>query len=333
MGKTVIIHASNDDPHAKSVANKLIEIGTRAIILAREECFDAWEIACHDNDVVITTHDVVMRCGNIQSVFWRRDFIVEPEWVRCQTFSTQVTKFLAEQRSIHVESTFKRLIKNIPCVNDISANRTSGSKTLQHFVGRQCGLRVPATYIGSDPREADMFVRHLWNTGRRCCTKNIESTHLEIEGLKHARFTRMFLEENLPDLQGLSACPMIFQEYVEKKYEYRVTVVGQEVYACRIDSQIAGGDTAIDWRHYEIPKTPHFAAVLDNKLQNNLVNLVRNLGLTYGAIDLVENPEGEFFFLEINSMGQWLWIEDLTDLPISNAIARHLANPNLINGQ
>lgn len=186
--------------------------------------------------------------------------------------------------------------------------------------------------MGSDPAQAEHFVRGLWESGRRCCTKNIESSYVEIGGVKNARLTRLFREDDLGDLQGLAACPMIFQEYIEKKYEYRVTVVGQEVYACRIDSQAAGGETAIDWRNYNIPSTPHFAADLERRLQGQLVQLVQNLDLTYGALDLIENPDGEFFFLEVNSMGQWLWIEDLTELPISMAIARHLADPTLIRG-
>jgi len=191
-------------------------------------------------------------------------------------------------------------------------------------------LAVPPTYMGGDPQRAEVFARSLWDGGRRCCTKNIESSHVEIDGVKHARLTRLFLEDDLPGLQGLPACPMIFQEYIEKKYEYRVTVVGREVYACRIDSQAAGGETAIDWRRYNIPTTPHFVADLDQELQAKLVRLVHDLGLTFGAVDLVENPDGEFFFLEVNGMGQWLWIEDLTELPISMAVARHLADPRLI---
>lgn len=95
-------------------------------------------------------------------------------------------------------------------------------------------------------------------------------------------------------------------------------------------SRAAGGETAVDWRNYNIPSTPHYADTLGTTLNGKLVQLVERLGLTYGAIDLVENPQGEFFFLEINSMGQWLWIEDLTELPISMSIARHLASPQLI---
>jgi hypothetical protein len=34
-----------------------------------------------------------------------------------------------------------------------------------------------------------------------------------------------------------------------------------------------------------------------------------------------------YVFLETNPFGQWLWIEDLTGLPITKAIAGYLAAP------
>lgn len=329
--RVVLIHASGDDVHARAVEKRLQELAVGVHVLIREACFKDWNIACEDDTVVVETAEGDRYLSdNIRAVCWRKDYIVEPSWMAWEGLTPPVAEFLADQRAIHVESTFKRLARSTPFLNDINANRSCSSKPTQHHVARRCGLSVPATYFGSDPVQAERFVRELWRTGRRCCTKNIESTHVEIDGVKHARLTRLFLEEHLSELPGLAVCPMIFQEYVEKRYEYRVTVVGQEVYACRIDSQSAGGETAIDWRHYNIPSTPHFAAELDRGLQDRLIKLVHELGLTYGAVDLVENPDGEFFFLEVNSMGQWLWIEDLTELPISMAIARHLADPHLI---
>ena len=37
--------------------------------------------------------------------------------------------------------------------------------------------------------------------------------------------------------------------------------------------------------------------------------LMRELGLVFGCIDLIVTPEGEHVFLEINEMGQFLWVE------------------------
>ena len=47
---------------------------------------------------------------------------------------------------------------------------------------------------------------------------------------------------------------------------------------------------------------------------------MQSLRLTFGAIDLIETPSGEYVFLEVNPNGQWLWIDDLLQLGISDAI-------------
>lgn len=330
MVPTVVIHTCEDDAHASEVAKHLYAHGAKACLLHRETCFDEWCISCRNDDVLIKTKDGSYGLTDISSVFIRRDYFTEPAWVKCSDLDEGIRDFIADQRAIHVDSAFKRLQKSLPFINSVDSNRASSSKALQHNIARSNGMRVPETYIGSDPEQARVFVEGLWQTGRRCCSKNMESSHALIDGVKHARLTHLLNEDEVESFEDLSICPMIFQEYIEKKYEYRVTVVGNDVFACCIDSQSAGGVTAVDWRHYNIPSTPHFASTLEDDLKASLIKIVHDLGLTYGAIDLVENPNGEFFFLEVNSMGQWLWIEELTELPISSSIARHLLDPGLI---
>ena len=48
-------------------------------------------------------------------------------------------------------------------------------------------------------------------------------------------------------------------------------------------------------------------------------------GLTFGAIDLILTPDGEYVFLEVNINGQWAYLEDMLALPISD---RHLGSPS-----
>jgi hypothetical protein len=57
------------------------------------------------------------------------------------------------------------------------------------------------------------------------------------------------------------------------------------------------------------------------RIEYLLITLTRELGLSFAAIDLVLNQEGKYFFLEVNPSGQWLWVEDKTGLPISDAVA------------
>jgi glutathione synthase/RimK-type ligase-like ATP-grasp enzyme len=51
------------------------------------------------------------------------------------------------------------------------------------------------------------------------------------------------------------------------------------------------------------------------------------LGLVYGAIDMRRTPDGEYVFLEVNTAGEFLFIEDRTGQPISSAVAKWLARP------
>ena len=57
---------------------------------------------------------------------------------------------------------------------------------------------------------------------------------------------------------------------------------------------------------------------------DRLKELMRLLGLTFGGIDLVLTPDGDYVFLEVNPSGQWLWLDDKLTLGISDAIASWL---------
>ncbi len=54
---------------------------------------------------------------------------------------------------------------------------------------------------------------------------------------------------------------------------------------------------------------------------------MRRSGLVFGAFDLVLDHSGEIWFLEVNPQGQWLWVEDLTGMPITSAVADWLSQP------
>ena len=114
--------------------------------------------------------------------------------------------------------------------------------------------------------------------------------------------------------------PLVIQEYVPKSLEVRATVVGSQVFAAAIHSQ-QSQRARHDWRHYDFDKTPHEAHTLPEGVSSLCIQLVQSLSLNFGAIDLVLTPDGRYVFLEINPSGQWLWIEELTDLPIGDAIA------------
>jgi glutathione synthase/RimK-type ligase-like ATP-grasp enzyme len=63
---------------------------------------------------------------------------------------------------------------------------------------------------------------------------------------------------------------------------------------------------------------------LDPKLINNCMAFLKEMDLNFGCFDFIVNENDEVFFLECNSNGQWLWIEEDTKMDISGAIAEWL---------
>jgi hypothetical protein len=56
-------------------------------------------------------------------------------------------------------------------------------------------------------------------------------------------------------------------------------------------------------------------------MEDACIRLVKQLGLEFGAIDLILRPDGEYVFLEINPNGQWLWLEPASGLPFTDTLA------------
>jgi glutathione synthase/RimK-type ligase-like ATP-grasp enzyme len=63
---------------------------------------------------------------------------------------------------------------------------------------------------------------------------------------------------------------------------------------------------------------------LPRALEGALLELMRRLGLVYGAIDLRRRADGEYLFFEVNPAGQWLFVEQRTGQPIADAVAAEL---------
>jgi len=206
-------------------------------------------------------------------------------------------------------------------VNHPHANRLARHKLLQLRLARAEGLRVPETTVSADPEEIRARFRG-WG-GRMVAKLAGGQLPLTADVEAYAIYTTRVEAGDLADDAALAACPAMYQEEIGKAHELRVTVVGDEVLACRIDSP--GVEAArVDWRAAGRDAVPHSAVELDAALADRCRALTRRLGLRMAGLDLIVTPEGEPVFLELNAAGQWAWIEEATGLPIAAAIAGEL---------
>jgi MvdD-like protein with pre-ATP grasp domain len=189
-------------------------------------------------------------------------------------------------------------------------------KLHQLIEARALGFISPPTLVTTDPEEfLDFYCAHDGNV----ITKVLEQLGAYQGDGDFGRFTDLVSTRDIGYAQSVRLCPVIVQAYCEKALELRVTVVGQQVFAAEIHSQ-QSNRARLDWRRYHMRATPHGVHRLPDAIAERCVALVGQLGLCYGAIDLILDPDGCYVFLEINPDGQYLWIEQATGLPISDAL-------------
>jgi glutathione synthase/RimK-type ligase-like ATP-grasp enzyme len=121
-----------------------------------------------------------------------------------------------------------------------------------------------------------------------------------------------------------SPYPGIWQPHLPKKREWRITFVGDQTF----DTAIYMTEEAKnDWRqHQGDQKAVQFKAEpFPAKLKERCREYLRRYKLRFGVLEFIETPEGEIIFLELNTNGQYGWLEDRLGFPISSAIASELA--------
>ena len=157
----------------------------------------------------------------------------------------------------------------------------------------------------------------------RLVTKTVCALRTWRDGEEYTAFTHTVRRRDAAKYRAIRYAPIIVQEYVPKRLELRITVVGSSVFAAAIHSQTSPL-TRNDWRRECDPDRcySYYARyVLPAHVEELCVRLVETLGLCYGAIDMVLTPDDEYIFLEINPNGQWAFIQQATGLPIGEAIA------------
>ncbi len=206
-------------------------------------------------------------------------------------------------------------------LNHPYANRLARHKPLQLALAVREGLSVPETRISDDPEEIRALHRR-W--GGRMVAKLVGGQIVApTVDEQYVIYTTLVEQDDLCSDAALAACPAVYQRCVEKAFDLRVTVVGDRLFACRIDSQDDEQGT-VDWRQVGAGALPIRPCELDTDTTERCLSLMRRLGLELAGLDLIVTPKGETVFLEVNAAGQWLWVQEATGMPIASAIADQL---------
>ncbi|MBD2561963.1 MULTISPECIES: ATP-grasp domain-containing protein [Nostoc] len=220
----------------------------------------------------------------------------------------------AWQHAIAVDDTLMSWSEMTPAfvVNRPSAMAANGSKPYQLEQIRSLGFKVPETLVTTDPEA----VRSFWELHGDIIYKSISGIRSKVSrvGVEH-----------LERLDNVSWCPTQFQQYIPGR-DYRVHVVGKEIFASEVISQ------ADDYRYAaeNDESTEIRACHLPEEVEQQCRVLAKAINLPLCGIDLRRTPGGDWYCFEVNPSPGFTYYQQFTGQPISTAIANLLAGKNRI---
>jgi ATP-grasp ribosomal peptide maturase len=313
--KTVLVLTQQLDFHADLVIHELNRRGVnlvrfdtsdfprRSTLIARSRS-GSW-------DGTIVLRDRSIHFDQISSIWYRRPtpFELDP------TLTPAGQQFASAEARMALGG----ILRSIDClwVNHPEKMVTADYKPFQLTVAGDCRLEIPASLITNDPDAViDFFERcHAQMIYKTLSGGLIVSESGDVVSIYTSRVTR---DDLLKESQRVRHTACLFQELVPKQLELRITVVGNHVFPAEISYQHAKR-AAVDFRtayqdlRYGIHQLPE-------AIRQKCLALVQKLGLAFAAIDMIVTPDGRYVFLELNSNGQWGWIQNATGLPICETL-------------
>ena len=210
-----------------------------------------------------------------------------------------------------------RVFREAQWMNAPEATYLAESKPYQLCLAAKCGFKVPDTLVTNNAAHIHaafpeaLVIKSLdtvlLRNGEDCLfTYTTEASGVELT------------EEEM------IAAPLLAQTILEAKTDIRVIVIGDEIFAVRILARGCG--IRGDWRVVPKENLEYQDVVLDDDTTRACLRITEELGLSFGAIDLIETPQG-IYFIEINPTGEWGWLST-AERRIDRAIAGWLGRPS-----
>lgn len=206
---------------------------------------------------------------------------------------------------------FENFFSHVPeqrWMNHPSVNAAASHKLQQLTVAADLGFRIPDTLVTQD---RDEFLKFFRKHGEQVIVKPLSTGYIERPADQNDSliYTNRVSRERFPTLENLSLCPTLFQQFIRKDCDVRITVVDGEVHAVKLFGRENDGTQRCDIRRYNMADVKYERTQLPSDIQSAVLRMMKNYRLRFGALDMAIDLDGHWYFFEINPNGQWAWLD------------------------
>lgn len=308
MTRIPIVYGLRQDPHLQSASAALKRRGVD-LWFYDPSLPGAASLACDGTakDIrldVVSADGLSVRTVNPKDAFvWVRNKAI---FANIRSFATQINRLKVNERGALIRGIIEA--ECLPHMNPVWDGRRQEDKVVQLLTAQRLGIRIPPTLVSSDKATIATFVA----AHGACIAKPLQTGWIPEakDGSPHQVFTPFPVHlaqiEARPEID-FALAPVIYQPYVNKAYELRIVCSLSGAVCYRIDPP-ATDQGRLDWR-LVIDDCKNTLVPMPPDLEESLTRYLKATRLVYGVFDVVCDQQGDLFFLECNTDGQWAWLE------------------------
>ena len=310
MTTSIGIFSLKNDLHALAIQHRLSHsFGAECHIVETNDLASAgsltWRAGSGSGRHVLRSRDgVLFDTEDLDLVWWRRASY--PQVDLPEAIDEQTGRLISNEWKYALVGMLSASFDGV-WVNNPGCARAAENKLIQLRAAERAGLRVPQTLISQDPIDVRGFCREYEG---RVIVK-------AVRGLTQVPLLTAPIDVADLDDESIRLCPAIYQECIPGDRHLRLCCFGDEIIAVALESE------ALDWRP-NLHGVPFYRFELEKRLQDQLREVLRSLGLLMGIMDAKLTPDGELVWLEVNPQGQFLFLEGLSGLDLTTPFCEFL---------
>ena len=187
---------------------------------------------------------------------------------------------------------------------------------------KKLGFNIPPTIVSVDSNLLKKFTDKF----ESCISKSIQDL-MGIAVNDLYAYTGKTIRVNKKEINPKGHWYSLFQKEIIKKYEIRVFYFLNKIYAMAIFSQM-DEKSSLDFREVDA-NGKHPNRMVPFSLPNNITlkirKLMKTLKLESGSLDFIVTNDNEYYFLEVNPVGQFNFLSEICNYHIEKNIAKMIS--------
>lgn len=329
----VLLLGSKDDAFTSYVAEWLSYLNQDYIVFLGEENVKVISFNKQKSELMIKYHNREINLFEIDSVLSRRSGLKSINY----TTSNEIPNLSIEANDLSVFHVNQEALKMTEYIHFIlrrnckkiigGFNHNVVNKLIVLEFAKEIGFNIPIYSILSTKRDLFKFYTDAKREGQNIITKPMaEGVYAFSENFGYYSYVERVKENDFKSIPD-KFFPSFFQVEIKKKYEIRVFYLSGRCYSMVILSQ----DSVYTETDFRKPilnnslnrKLPY---VLPKSIEDKITLLMDKLLLNTGSIDLIVDSENEYYFLEVNPVGQVLMTSVPCNYYLDKLVALSLIN-------